>query len=124
MNVALWIVSGILIVAYLGAGGMKLALPKKKLAENPNLAFAADMSDGSIKSIGGLEVLGAIGLILPWLTGIAMVLTPLAGVGLAVVQLGAFVFHGRRKEFKQWPANILLFVLAAFAAYGRFGQLS
>jgi DoxX-like family len=120
MNIALWITSGLLAAAYLAVGGMKIVLSTKQLADNPNLAaIAEELSPPAIKTIGGLEVAGALGLILPWLTGIATVLTPVAALGLVVLQIGAMVFHGRRREFKQWPVNLLFAALAAFVAWGR-----
>jgi hypothetical protein len=70
--------------------------------------------------IGAVEILGAIGLILPQALDIAPVLTPLAATGLAVIQVGAIIVHGRRKETKALPMNVVLLVLAAFVAVGRF----
>ncbi|WP_326835707.1 DoxX family protein [Amycolatopsis rhabdoformis] len=120
MNIALWIAAGITAVLYLGAGGMKLATPRKKLLENPNMAWVEDFSDTSVKLIALAEVLGALGLILPWALDIAPVLTPIAAVGLAIVALGAIVVHARRKEPKGVPVNVVLLVLAVFVAVGRF----
>jgi hypothetical protein len=120
MNTALWIVSGLLASAYLAVGAMKIVMSTKQLAANPNMAaIAEELSAPSIKAIGAIEIAGAVGLILPWLTGIAPLLTPVAAVGLVALQVGAMVFHGRRNEFKQWPVNLLLAGLAAFVAWGR-----
>ncbi|GAB3145416.1 DoxX family protein [Amycolatopsis stemonae] len=120
MNVVLWVVSGVLAALYLGAGGMKLATPRKKLLDNPNMGWAADFSDAAVKGIGAVEILGALGLILPWALDLARVLTPLAATGLAVIQIGAIIVHARRKETKALPMNVVLLVLAAFVAVGRF----
>ncbi|MEV4318973.1 DoxX family protein [Actinocrispum sp. NPDC049592] len=122
MNVALWIVSGLLAAVYLAAGLTKLTQPRQKLADG-QMGWAGDMTDRAVKSIGGAELLGAIGLILPWALGMAKVLTPLAAVGLVVVQLGAIVVHLRRKESKVVPGNLVLLALAAFVAVGRFAGL-
>jgi hypothetical protein len=120
VNIALWIVSGLLAAAYLAVGGMKIVMSTKQLANNPNMAAIADeLSPPSIKAIGAIEVVGAVGLILPWLTGIGPILTPIAALGLVALQVGAMVFHGRRGEFKQWPVNLLFAGLAAFVAWGR-----
>lgn len=120
MNIALWIVSGLLAAAYLAVGGMKIVMSTKQLANNPNMAAIADeLSAPTIKTIGAIEIAGALGLILPWLTGIAPILTPVAALGLVALQIGAMVFHGRRKEYKQWPINLLFAGLAAFVAWGR-----
>lgn len=120
MNTALWIVAGLLASAYLAVGGMKIVMSTKQLANNPNMAAIADeLSAPTIKTIGAIEIAGALGLILPWLTGIAPILTPVAALGLVALQIGAMVFHGRRKEYKQWPVNLLFAGLAAFVAWGR-----
>lgn len=120
MNVVLWIAAGLLAVLYLGAGGMKLATPREKLLENPNMGWTADFSAAALKGIGAIEIVGAIGLILPWALDIAPVLTPLAATGLAIIQIGAIIVHGRRKETKALPMNVVLLVLAVFVAVGRF----
>jgi hypothetical protein len=59
-------------------------------------------------------------LILPAVTGIAPVLVPLAATGLAIVMVLASIVHLRRGEAKVLPVNIVLFLLAAFVAVGRF----
>ena len=124
MNIAVWIASGLLAAAYLFIGGTKLLNSKEQLAENPSTAGAAEaLSATSIKLIGGVEVAGALGLILRWLTGIARILTPAAAVGLALVQVGAAVFHGRRAEYKQWPVNAGFLALAVFIAAARTLQV-
>lgn len=79
-----------------------------------------DTSDAAVKAVGAIEILGALGLILPELTGIAPVLTPIAAVGLVVVQIFAMRVHLRRNERQPLPANVILLLLAAFAAIGRF----
>ena len=120
MNIALWVVAGLLALAFGGAGFMKLTTPKEKLAENPNMAWTQDFSAGLIKFIGAAEVAGALGLVLPQAFGIAEVLTPLAAVGLVIIMLGAIVTHARRKEFPAIGFNVILGALAAFVAIGRF----
>ncbi len=120
MNVVLWIVAGVLAAAFLASGLMKLSQPKKKLADS-GMAWTEDFSDGAVKGIGALEVLGALGLILPAALDIVPVLVPIAATGLALVMLGAAVTHGRRKENQMIVVNVVLFALAAFVAWGRFG---
>ncbi|MFF5078459.1 DoxX family protein [Actinoplanes sp. NPDC000266] len=119
MNVFLWIVAAVLAVAFLGAGVMKLLQPKEKLVAS-GMGWASDWPAGSIKLIGAVEVLAAIGLILPRALDIAPVLTPLAAVGLAVVMAGAIVVHLRRKEPQMAAANAVLLILAVIVAAGRF----
>ena len=120
MNIVLWIVAGLLAVAFLGAGLMKLGQPRKKIVDS-GMGWAEDVSDGGVKAIGALEVLGALGLILPALFDIATVLVPIAATGLALLMVGAAITHARRKEPQMIVANVVLFALAAFVAWGRFG---
>ena len=119
MNIAVWVVQVVLALVYLGAGLTKATQPKEKLQEK--MAWAEDFSPGTIRFIGVVEALGAIGLILPAVTGILPWLTPLAATGLAVVQLLAIRVHLRRGETQVLPANIGLLLLAAFVAWQRFG---
>lgn len=117
MIIALWIVQGLLAAAFLMAGGMKLMQPKEKLAEN--MGWVEDFSANTIKGIGLLEVLGAIGLILPWALTIFPILTGLAAVGLVLAMIGAAITHLRRGETQMLVPNVVLGLLAAFVAYGR-----
>lgn len=123
MNVVLWIVAGLLVVVYLAAGAMKLATRREKLLANPNMGWAANFSEVAVKGIGAAEILAALGLVLPWALGVAAVLTPLAATGLVVLQAGAILVHVKRKEAKVLPVNVVLLVLAAFVAIGRFAGL-
>lgn len=123
MNTALWIVAGILAAANLAAGAFKLVAPYDKIVSNPNLTWAEDFSPNQVRGIGLAELLGAAGLILPWATGIAEVLTPVAAIGIAALQAGAFVTHARRRETKNLPVNLVLIALAVFVAVGRFADL-
>lgn len=119
MNVALWIVQIGLAAAFVLAGAMKSTQPKEKL--QPNLPWVEDFSLGTIRLIGVAELLGGIGLILPAVTGIAPILTPIAAACLAVVMVLAAATHIRRKEPSGVVVNAVLFALAVFVAWGRFG---
>ncbi|SEG52305.1 DoxX-like family protein [Thermomonospora echinospora] len=123
MHIALWIIAGLLAAAFLAAGLMKLAQPRERLVAS-GMGWAGDFPDGMIKAIGALEVLAAIGLILPAALGIAPVLVPLAALGLVVLMIGAAIVHARRKEFPMIGANVVLLALAAVVAWGRFGPHS
>jgi uncharacterized membrane protein len=121
MNLALWIVAGLLAVAYLIGGGGKLIMPKKKIAAvGPSARWVEDFRAGSVKAIGALEVLGAVGLILPALLDIAPVLVPLAALGLALIMTGAVITRIRRHEPKPMVADLIYLALALFVAWGRF----
>ncbi len=119
MDIVAWILQIVLAAAMLGAGGMKLARPKPALVSG-GMGWAEDFTDTNIKLIGAVEVLGAIGLIVPWLTGIAPILTPLAAVGIALVMAGAVVVHVRRKE--QFVPPLVLGVIAVVVAVLRFAS--
>jgi len=103
MLIALWIINILLALAMLAAGAMKLVRPKAALAAS-GMAWTEDFSAASVKGIGALEVLGALGLVLPLATGIAPILAPIAAIGLAIVMAGAVVVHARRKEPPVPPA--------------------
>jgi len=120
MNVALWIVAGALALLYVAAGTTKAVRSRDSMLKHENLAWMNDFSPAGVKFIGVVEALGGLGLVLPELTGIAPVLTPLAATGLAVLQVGAALVHVRRKEPKSVPTNLVLAALAAFVAVGRF----
>jgi len=119
MNLALWIVAGVLAFVFAGSGLMKLAVPKDQLVAKGQ-GWAESVDPNAIRFIGAVEVLGAIGLIVPPLVGIAPVLAPLAAVGLALVMLGAIVTHARRGEIPNVVINLVLLALAVFVAWGRF----
>lgn len=116
MTIALWIVNALLALAMLAAGGMKLVTPKATLAQR-GMAWTESFSSGSVKAIAALEVVGALGLILPLATGIVPILAPLAGTGLAIIMIGAVVVHVRRSE-PLLPALILALLAIASAALG------
>ncbi len=118
MNTAVWIVQILLGLMFGMAGIMKMTQPKAKL--QTNMKWVEDFAPNTVKGIGALELLAGIGLILPWLTGILPVLTPLAAVGLILIMVGAIITHIRRGEAPVTVINLVLLALAAFVAYGRF----
>jgi hypothetical protein len=120
VNITLWAVQGLLAFVYLAAGGLKVVRPREQLVASGRLDWMKDNSDAVVKSIGAVEILGALGLILPGLTGIAPILAPIAAVGLVVVQIGALRVHLTRNERQPLPVNVILLLLAAFVAIGRF----
>ncbi|MET8848621.1 DoxX family protein [Amycolatopsis sp. NPDC004625] len=121
VNIALWVVQGLLALVYLAAGGLKVVRSREQLVASGNFEWMKDSSEAGVKAVGLVEVLGALGVILPRLTGIAPMLTPIAAVGLVIVQIGALRVHLVRNERRPLPANVLLLLLlAAFAAVGRF----
>jgi uncharacterized membrane protein YphA (DoxX/SURF4 family) len=118
MNTGIWIVQVLLAVAFGIAGIGKLVQPYDALANR--MKWVNDLPPSAIRVIGALELAGAIGLILPGLTGILSWLTPLAAVGLGLTMIGAMALHVRRTEYSHLLPNFVLLALAVFVAYGRF----
>lgn len=117
MNITVWVLQGLLALAFLAAGAMKLIKSREEL--QPTMGYVEDYSDAAIKGIGATEVAAALGLVLPAALGIATFLTPLAAVGLAVTMIVAAVVHLRRDE--PIVTNVVLGGLALFVAVMRFG---
>jgi uncharacterized membrane protein YphA (DoxX/SURF4 family) len=118
MNIVLWIVQILLALAFGMAGIMKVSQPVDRL--ETRMGWVKDVGPGGVRLIGTLEILGAIGLILPAVTGILPWLTPLAATGLVLTMIGAMITHGRRGEYSRIGINVVLLLLALFVAYGRF----
>jgi hypothetical protein len=122
MNIALWIIQGLLAVMY-GMAGMMKAFQTAKAKEQ--LPWAKDRSDGFVRFVGTSELLGALGLVLPLVTGFLPWLTSLAAIGLGLIQVLAITTeHLPKKEFKIVPVNIILLALALFVVIGRWPLIS
>ncbi len=119
MNTVIWIVQGILADVFLAAGLMKLTQPREALKEKT--PYVEDLTDGQVKAIGTVEVLGAIGVVLPAALKVAPILTPIAACGLALTMVVAAVTLIRRGETSHVPLNVFIFALAVFVAIERFG---
>lgn len=117
MNIVLWIVQALLALGFLMAGFPKLTQPIPSLAKR--LSWAAEIPAWQVRGIGLAEVLGALGLILPGVTGIAPTLTVVAASGLAAVMLGAIIFHLVRREGSHVLTPVVLGLLALVVVYGR-----
>ena len=118
MNIALWIAQGLLTAMYLMAGVLKTFQTAKAKEQLP---WAKNRSDGFVRFVGISELLGALGLILRLVTGFLPWLTPLAAIGLIIIQLLAiFTEHLPKKEYNVIPVNVVLLALAAFVVFGRW----
>jgi DoxX-like family len=124
MDLALWITAGLLAAVFLFAGSTKLFLSREQLAEAPGGGWVLDFSAGFVKALGAVEILGAVGLVLPALFGIAPVLVPLAAVGLATIMVGAAIVTYRRRESTHVLVDVTYLAMAVFVAFGRFGPES
>lgn len=118
VNVFLWIVAGLLAAMFLLAGAMKIATPKEKLLKT--MKWAETWTETQLRALGTVEVLGAVGLVLPRALNIAPVLTPVAAVGCAVVMIGAVITHIRMKDYTGVAMPGMLLILAVIVAAGRF----
>ncbi|MFD0366169.1 DoxX family protein [Nocardia sp. GCM10030253] len=121
MNVALWIVAGVL-AAVLLASSAKLVIPKEKiLAAGKYATWAEDFSPAALKALGVVDLLGAMGLILPAVLDIAPILVPVAAIGTALLFAGAIIVRVRRGLWATAVAEVLYLAMAVFVAWGRFG---
>src|SRR5690606_41267738 len=108
----------------LGVGlGRVTATGQQLQGLSPDWAWTDDVGATTGTLVGAAAVLGALGRVLPMLTGIAELLTPIAAVGLVVVLIGAVVTHARRKEFNATTPPLALAIGAGFVAGVRFGLL-
>jgi len=114
MNVALWIVQVLLAALFLFAGGMKFVLPIEEMTKD------IAMPGLFLRFIGVCEVLGAFGLVLPWLLRIRPGLTPLAAAGLVIIMIGAIVTTLASGEIATALMPLVVGILCAFVAYGRW----
>jgi len=113
MNTALWIIQVLLAALFLFAGGTKLVLPIEEMSNQ------MPMPGLFLRFIGLCEVLGAIGLIVPWLLGVRRQLTPLAAAGLVIIMIGATATTVLTGNFATALFPLVTGVLCAFIAYGR-----
>ena len=114
MNVALWIIQGLLAALFLFAGGMKLITPIEEMTRQ------IAMPGWFLRFIGVAEMLGALGLIFPWLLRIRAKLTPLAAAGLTVIMIGATVITLSMGEMLMALVPFATGLLCLFVAYGRW----
>ncbi|MEW2811566.1 DoxX family protein [Streptomyces massasporeus] len=125
MNLALWIVAGLMAVICL-TGSSKMFVPREKLAAVGGSAsrWVEDFSPGALKAIGAVEFLAAVGLMLPAALGIAPVLVPLTATGLVLLFACALTMRLRRGERVTIAGDLVYLALALFLAWGRFGPES
>lgn len=114
MIIALWVVTGILAVMFVAAGSMKVVKPYAEV--RGKMEWVETVSPPQLKGIGALEVLGALGMVLPAATGIASWLTPIAAFGLFGMMVVAAALHMRRKESA--TPSIVLGIIALVVGIG------
>jgi putative oxidoreductase len=118
LHIALWGVQGLLAATFISTGLMKATSPVAQL--QANMPWVSGTMGQLVRFIGTVELLGALGLILPAATRIKPWLTPLAALGLTTVMVLAAATHVARGEFSLLGGTVILGGLAAFVAWGRF----
>jgi len=121
-NVTLWIAQVLLAVFFFGAGYMHTFVPLSQLAHGPT-AWTASVPVALVRFIGIVELLGAIGVILPRATGVARGLTPLAAIGLGAIMVLAIPFHIARGEASLVWEHCIAIAVCAFVVWGRRDDL-
>ncbi|MFI0544322.1 DoxX family protein [Streptomyces sp. RP5T] len=114
MNIAYWIVAGLLALFYLYAGTLKVIRNRDQL--RPMMAWVDRVPLPALRALGAVEVLGAVGLILPELTGIAPWLSPAAAIGFVLLQIGAVAVH-LTGEDRRITLNLGLLAAAAVTVW-------
>ena len=118
MNLVLWVLQIVVALVFLLAGTVKLTQPVERLGKT--MQFVKEVPAWLVRFIGLVELMGALGLILPALTGIASWLTPLAATGLALVMLVATTYHTHKTEYSRVGITLILLGLAIVVAIGRY----
>ena len=124
MNLALWIITGLLTVVALAGGISKTFVSKDRLAHVPGGGWTEDHTAGFVKTLGTLELLAVAGLTLPAVFDMAPVLVPITAVCWTLLMVGAMITHRRRGEGTFVMLNLVYLALATFIAWGRFGPQS
>ena len=124
MNLTLWIATGLLAAVALAGGLSKVFVPKAKLAAHHGGEWTAQASVGFVKTLGVLELLAAVGLILPAVLGVAPGLVPVTAACWVLLMVGAMITHGRLGQLRFVLLNAVYLALAAYVAIGRFGPES
>jgi uncharacterized membrane protein YphA (DoxX/SURF4 family) len=114
MNIALWVVQALLAALFLFAGGMKFVMSVEEMTKQ------IPLPGWFLHFIGVCEILGALGLILPWLRRIRPGLTPLAAAGLVIIMIGATVIALMTDGIAMALIPLVVGILCAFVAYGRW----
>lgn len=120
MDLALWMAAGLLALVALVGGITKTLVPQEKLAGHEGAAWTRSVSAGFVKSLGALEILAAVGLILPAVVDVAPVMVPVTAICWVALMVGAMVTHGRLGQAKLVMVNVAYLALAVFIAVGRF----
>jgi uncharacterized membrane protein YphA (DoxX/SURF4 family) len=123
MNLTLWIFQAVLAAVFAGSGLAKITMSRERLLATGQTGITP-FPMAVVRATAAAELLAVAGLLLPWATGIASVLTPTAAIGLCVVMVGAAASHAQLREPRNVAVNALLFALALTVAAGRLATPS
>jgi uncharacterized membrane protein YphA (DoxX/SURF4 family) len=119
VNTTLWVAQGLLAALFLFSGLMKSTQSEEKLVASGQTGVAG-LPRPLIRFIGVSEILGAAGLVLPLLSNVMPILTPLAAIGLGLIMILAALVHYRREEKRTASQNLFILLVCLFVAYGRW----
>ena len=105
------VIQWLLALVFGAAGLMKLVMPKARLEANPHMGWIAHVPAAQVKLLAVAELLGALGLILPVVTGIAPFLVRVAAACLATLMGGAVATHAMRREPAAAPTVLALLAI-------------
>jgi uncharacterized membrane protein YphA (DoxX/SURF4 family) len=118
VNAMLWVAQGLLAALFLFSGVMKSTRSEQQLVASGQTGVEG-LPRSLIGFIGISEILGAAGLVLPLLSNVMPVLTPLAALGLGLIMILAAIMHYRRNENTTALQNLFILLVCLFVAYGR-----
>ena len=122
MNTTLWIIQILLAAFFIMPGFGKISNSKQQHIADGHIKPEASIIP--IRILGVLEWLGCIGIIVPWLTNIAPLLTPITSACFCILMVAGLIIHTLKKEYKMFPLLISIFILAAVVTYFRFRQIA
>ena len=117
MNIVLWILQIFAGLVFLASGAAKLFVPREQAAKR--MEWVNTIPQGIVRLIGLAEVLGGLGLIIPWATQTQPMLTPIAAICLGIIMVGAIITHLRLKENNRSMPGIVLLIIVCIIAAGR-----
>lgn len=122
MNALLWTLQVLLAAIFLASGLAKISMPRERLLATGQTGIAP-FPMPVVRVTALCELLGAIGIVLPRLVGVAQFVIPAAATGLAIVMVGAMASHAHLREPRSVAVNVAIFVAAVTVAVGRAAGL-
>ncbi len=119
MNTVVWVCQGLLAILFLVSGGAKISMSRERLLATGQTGIAP-FPMPVIRLTAAAELLGAVGLVVPWASGVLPLLTPTAAVGLAAVMVGAAGSHLHLREPRTAAVNMVILLVCVFIAVTRF----